>query len=579
VRRAAAAAAGALALGLGNLGLYLWLAPSSAPPAGAADVVSAWRQGARVARAAAAAGDPRAALGAAATAPGTTVVLERVVAERRVLALGRRLFGWSFVSGRDGVRATLDGRDARLTPDDLRQAGLYGTFGVDADGVLDRLGRELGSDGDAVWKRARFRRFTVARSVLAAIPAAGGAPSSAAGPPIATGLRLTQAIKDAAHHLGRRVLPDGRFAESLDVATGAARPVAYDWRPHAEAVRFLAAVGEHFDDLEIGFAAQRGGWSLRDGALGRCGDAPCAGDGDRGDTGASSLVLLAFDALAGGRAGVSFHDPIVGLGAFLRAQQRPDGGFAPSYDRARQQPVGRERGDDDAAAVLALARAGSRTRDPADLAAAVRGLAHLVARPGGAGVRDALSADPRLCEAVAELPADATPPGALEFCLAWAARGALLQLDAQAPVPELAGGFPAGVGWMPDLRATALRTDGATATLAAALRAGRSTRSLTAIGQRVTAGLELLLREQLPGARPYLLRDPAAVAGGFPVTPVDTETRLDTTAAAGDAMLRYLELLESRGMPRPPSRRLHNKPEVSLGRLGLDPTRPPAPAR
>jgi hypothetical protein len=108
---------------------------------------------------------------------------------------------------------------------------------------------------------------------------------------------------------------------------------------------------------------------------------------------------------------------------------------------------------------------------------------------------------------------------------------------------------------MPDLRTTADRTEASTAALAIGLGAGRSFRSLTPLGARVTRGLEFMLRTQLPGTRPYLVGDPVAAAGGFPASPVETAPRIEVSAAAGSAMLRYLELLERRGVPAASTRR------------------------
>ncbi|HMF44078.1 MAG TPA: hypothetical protein VKQ32_25565 [Polyangia bacterium] len=558
-------AAWAVGLVLANVGLFVWLSAGRPDPA-AGDIVTVWRQGARVGREVTRR-NPLEALASEAAVPGTTRVLEHVSSQGRVLSLGRRLFGWSFVAGRDGVRATLDGRDAFLTPDDLRQAGLYRTLGVDADGVLDHLARALGVSADQLWRDGRFRRFTVTRTVFAS-----AAPQGAAGGPVVrdatpTGARLTEAIKEAAGHLARRSLPDGRFAESADAASGTPRP-ELSWSVHAEVVRFITAASEHFDDVQIQIVAQRAGSVMRTDGTRACGAQTCIGDGERVEIQPSALALLAYCELAPGRVGRTFRELIAPLAAFLRTQQRRDGGFAAGYDRARGQPTNDERGDFDADAVLALARAHRITHDPADLDAAVRGLAHLVSRPAFFGARDTLTeTGARICEAADELSTKAPLPRALAFCLDWTETGAYLQVDGRGPVPELAGGFARTFpAWMPDLRVTADRAEGGTAVLAAALRAGQGYHSLVPLGQRVTRAFELLLRAQLPGASPHLLRDPAAVAGGFATTATDLDARLDATAAAGSAMLRYLRLLEARGLPAPPSHRARSKDSPAAAR-------------
>jgi hypothetical protein len=221
-----------------------------------------------------------------------------------------------------------------------------------------------------------------------------------------------------------------------------------------------------------------------------------------------------------------------------------------------------------------LTRAYRITRAPADLVAAARALDHLARRPGWLGARNPLSVDPRLCVAADEVgrheggaraaaargPSDASPASAegaaaRAVCLEAAdAPGGFLELG-RSPIADYDGGVRCGLGWMPDLRTTAERSEASTAALAIGLGAGRSFRSLTPLGARVTRALEFMLRTQLPGTRPYLVADPAGAAGGFPASPVETAPRIEVSAAAGSAMLRYLELLETRGMPVPSPRR------------------------
>jgi hypothetical protein len=577
-----------LALLGANLALLAWLSGDAGPVAPeVSEIVSAWREGALVARKVGGS-EPRAALASELTMPGTTLVLERVIRESRVLTVARRLFGLSLVSGRDGVRATLDGQDAYLTPDDLLRARLYRrTVGVDPEGVLERLARALGCSPEQLWKRGRFRRFAVARTVLAS--SVTGAESAPARQEAAvTGPRLMAAAREAARYLARRLLDDGRLADDdaaadpihlpIHLAAGPAS-TGYDWTAHGAAALFLAESGARLDDQDLRSAARRAGWYLQRRATLRCGDAACVGAGDRVDTAASALALLAYHQLSLERVGATFRGSIGDLSAFLRAQQRSNGGFFASYDRARRRPGDEERPDTDAAAVLALARAQRITKSPADLDAARRGLHHLIARPGLLGVRDYLDADHRICEAMDELWDRAPDAAALDFCLQWTSWGTLVQLDRRGPVAELAGGLRNSLGWMPDLLFTAARTEGAIATLATAVRAGRKAESLRALDVRMASGLDLLLREQLPGARGYLSRDPAAGDGGFTRSPVDPEARVDATAAAGSAVLRCLEVIDPRG--RPSRRKAKPKDQDGLPMLGApDPTGPvqPAPA-
>jgi hypothetical protein len=550
----------ALVLTGGCAALVVWLSPRDEPRAGASEILSAWRQGALAARRItakpAAGADPGAALAAERGTPGTTLVVEHVVREGRVFTLTRTLFGLSFVAGRDGVRATLNGRDATLTADDLLRERLYRrTFGVDSEGVLDRLANQLGCGKDELWRSGSFRRLVITRTVLPRDPPELDLIRRARQETAVTTSRLTLAIKDAGRFLVQRLREDGRFSDGAPAGAG------YDWAAHAAATVFLAESGERLDAYELRSAARRAGRFLQQMGSVRCGPNPCIGGLERGDTGGSADTLLAYSELATEKAGVAFRGLTAELASFLRAQQRGNGGFFTYYDRARQRGAGTDRDDVDAQAVLALARAHRITGNPADLEAARRGLRHLTGRPGLLGARDYLGGDHRVCVAMNDLWERAADPAALDYCLDWTSWGALLQIDRRsAAVAEYRGGVRPNLGWVPvpDLTATAQRTEGAIATLAAAVRAGRSADSIRALDVRMAGGVELLLREQLPGARAYLRPDAEAESdlGGFTRSPVDRDPRLATTAAAGSALLRCLRAVEpARGATGKPARR------------------------
>jgi hypothetical protein len=553
-------AAYALVLVLASAGLAAWLFLSVVPGPGGPGIASVWRRGARVARRVAG-GDPRAAFASELSAPGTTLVVEHVVREGRVVTLGRRLFALSFLAGRDGVRATIDGKDAYLSPDDLVEARLYRgpsgkegrslDAGIDADGVLARLSRDLGCSEDRLWKSGRFRRFLVTRATSADSAEDKDGERQARRQTTPNGSRLAMAIKDAATHLAERVLADGRFAPSSNLTTNLPS-AGYDWKAHAAATAFLADAGAQFASHQYKASSWRAGTLLRDTATSACGLNSCIGTGVRADTGLSAATLFAFSTIAVDRMGAPFRAAVKELSAFIREQQRVSGGFYAAYDRSRSQPIDEENADADVQAVLALARAYRSTKNPADLEAAREGVRYLTGSPGLIGTRNVLGADARICAAVEELWPKNTDFGALGFCADVTSWGTVLQLDRDTPVGEYRGGFRADLGWMPDLLFTAARIEGATATLATALRTGQSAERLRAVDLQVSSGLELLLREQFPGVRSYMLRDPKAMAGGFAKSPIDFESRLDATAAAGSAMLRCLRLLAARGLYKPP---------------------------
>jgi len=557
-------AAHALVVAAASAAVVAWLAPGARPEAGREEIASAWRGGARVGRRVAAAGDGARALaadpGARADSPGTTLVVERVLGDGRVVTLTRGLFARSFVPGRDGVRVTLDGRDAYLTPDELLAEGLYTPAGVDAERALARLAAELGVTAEALWRGGRFRRFPAARlpPVTAGGPPDGDPMRRAHGDVTASPARLRLAVEEAAHYLERQLGADGRFAGARVAAAGAA--TAYDWRAHAAATLFLADAGDVLGRYELRSAARRAAWPLKEGARPSCGGASCIGDpgspavgrGEPGDTAVSAAALAAFGEIAREKAGMAFLAPAAALAVFLRGQQRADGGFSPAWDPARQRPAAGEDPATDAAATVALARAYRANHDPANRDAARRGMAHLIRRPGLIGARDYLDADARICDALDDLGDRPPDTGPLAFCQRWTSFGRLLQVDRAGPLPELGGGSRAGIAWTPDVLVTAARSEGAVATIASALRAGQSAESLRALDVQMAGGIQLLLRDQLPGTRGHLLRDAAAATGGFTASPVDLEARLDATAAAGAAMVRCLRAIEARA---PSSRR------------------------
>jgi hypothetical protein len=318
----------------------------------------------------------------------------------------------------------------------------------------------------------------------------------------------------------------------------------------AEADRALAS-------HQLGSASRRAGGALLDAATGRCGGLPCIGAGAGAETADSAAAVLAYAAIAGERVGVRFRPPLVALAGFLRAQQRDDGGFFTVWDRRRDLPDGAEQAAVDAEAVLALARAYGVTRAPADLEAAARGLDHLVDRPGLLGARDYAGVDPRVCAAADELAPFAPHPAALAFCDRWADWDGRLEIDASGPIAEYRGGVRRWPGWTPDTAASAAHSEGLLAIIDAGLRRGGADQSrLRRLDVRAAGGLELLLREQLPGPRRYMVRDAGASAGGFAPSPLALEPSVAATAAAGSAMLRCLRLLEARGFKLPAAKRM-----------------------
>jgi hypothetical protein len=528
------------------------------PAQGAPEIATVWRQGALVGRQVVQ-GDARAAFAADLAQLGTTLIAERVAYEGRVLTFDRRLFAMSFLAGRDGVHAAFGGRDAYLAPQDLVRAHLYRggsdgrwvgpVAGLDADGVLAALAKELGCSPEQLLANGRLTRFTVAQTVTANEPEEKDAIRLARRETVPTGGRLMVGAEDAAKYLNNRLPIDGRFPDLVRAAPNGAR--GYDWQAHAAITLFLAETGTLYENHLYKSAARRAAWALQKAATLKCDADDCIGEGDHVDVMTSALALAAYSEIARQKTGAPFLEPARQLSAFLRSQQLVDGGFSSGYDRAARRSEGAERGDVDAAAVLALARSNLATKASVDLEAAELGLAHLTGRPGAVGPRDYLGADYRVCDAVEDLWQRAPNPSALEFCQTWTTWNLSWQMEPRGPTSAFAGGFRRGASWVPDVVTTANHVEGMIATIQAELRSGVAAAGVRDLDVAVTRGLEFLLREQLAGARAPETRDPEAVLGAFSTGPFDSEPSSVATAAAGSAMLRLLAVLETRGMPSP----------------------------
>jgi hypothetical protein len=541
-----------------NAVLSAWLTLRPVPAPGGPEIATVWRQGALVGRQVVP-GDARAAFAADLAQLGTTLIGERVAYEGHVLTFDRRLFAMSFLAGRDGVHAAFGGRDAYLAPQDLTRAHLYRggsdgrwvgpVAGIDADGVLAALAKELGCGADQLLKEGRLTRFTVVHAVTANEPEEKDETRAARRQTVPTGGRLMLGAEDAAKYLNNRLPVDGRFPDLVRAAPNGG--AGYDWQAHAAITLFLAETGTLYENHLYKSAARRAAWALQKAATLKCDADDCIGDGDHVDVMTSALTLAAYAEIARQKTGAPFIEPARQLSAFLRSLQLADGGFSSGYDRGARRPVGGERGDVDAAAVLALARSNLATKASVDLEAAELGLAHLTGRPGLLGPRDYLDIDHRVCDAVEDLWQRAPNPSALEFCRTWTAWNLPWQMEPRGPTAAFAGGFRRGASWVPDVVTTANHVEGMIATIQAALRSGATADGVRDLDVAVARGFEFLLREQLAGARTPETRDPDAVVGAFSTGPFDSEPSSVATAAAGSAMLRLLAVLETRGMPSP----------------------------
>ena len=479
-----------------------------------------------------------------ALAQGTgELVLETVVQEGAVVRVPMLAFAMALVPGRDGLRATLDGTTVYVTPDDLLARHVYDhgftiaalrlSIGSNIGRIVTLLSERLAAPADDVRARATLRRIRTVR-----LPD---------GPPRVTGETLSvghvrDGMRDAAHYLARNIMHDGRFRYRVDPVTDRILP-GYNWPRHAGATFFLAQAAAATHDPSLRQAALTGATVLREQAMGVCGGMPCVGDEPVVSLGASALALIAFTEVVHSRLDESYHTHIVGLARFLREQQRPDGTFIHYYDRRTAHPLDRPSLYYSGEATLALARAYTLTHDPADLAAAVRGLQHLV---GPAwrffGDRYYFGEEHWTCQAMAALWPYAPDRQALDFCLRWQAYNRAMQQRPGETSFDADGAIGVTPVITPRLTPVASRCEAAVTTLDIARRTGVTHQELDALEVQLRRALALLLRHQFrPGPR-HLFKHPQAVYGAMPGSAVDWDLRIDYAQHAGSAMVRWLEV-------------------------------------
>jgi hypothetical protein len=473
-------------------------------------------------------------------------ITELVVEEAPLFSANDVVLAMSLVAGRDGVRATLDGKTAYVTPDDLLSRGGYDhgfaipsltlAFGADAELVLALLGERLGAPVPEVRARARLTRIRTVRSGAASQPFAKTTPDELT-PDV-----LRAAALDAARFLARGVSVEGRFRYLVDASTNRSLG-GYDLPRHAAAVYFLAQAAGLSHDESIGGAALRAARYLRDRETSTCGANRCVGRDDVVDIGSSALTLIAFNELVRTNLDRSYRGAVEELARFLRSQQRPDGEFMHLYDRRANKPVDRQFIYYSGEVTLALSRAYGLFHHQADLDAASRGLAHLVGPAWSFfGDRYYFGEEHWTCQAMSELWDAAPDPKALSFCEHWQAYGRKMMYGPGETPFDADGSYGVGPVVTPRYTPVASRCEAGIATLDAMTRAHVDPAEQVALASQMRRSLALLLRVQLRPGATHLFADPAAVYGAFPGSAVDWQLRNDYAQHAGSALIRAADV-------------------------------------
>jgi hypothetical protein len=526
-------------------------------PAREVVVSTVWSGGEVVGRAAVAKpGDPDPALAfALASHAGSTRVDERIVGVGPVVRFPLEALAMSLVPGHDGLAATLDGRTAYLTPDELlaRQAYDKGIrlpalelgLGVDARLALVLLADRLHVPTSAL-DRAELFRFRAER--LQNAPPSSPTPASLSDDDVSDG------IVAAAEYLAGGVDERGRFRYLVDAPSNRTLP-GYDWPRHAGATYFLAQVAGLSGDAGLSSAAVRAAALMRDHATLWCGELRCIGERDVVDVGSTALALLAFTEVARTKLDPSYAQLVPALAAFLRSQQRPDGELMHVYDRTARRPVDVQMLYYTGEAALALSHAHTLLGDPRDLDASMRALDHLVHHGWSFfGSRYYWGEEHWTCIAMGDLWERAREPAqrrtvrdALDFCLDWAAYGRQLMYGPGDTAFDADGAYGFGPVVTPRLTPAGSRSEAGIATLEAGRRAGLPASRLGPLEQQLRRSLAMLLRHQLRPGPVHLFADPGAVEGAMPGSEVDWALRIDYAQHTGSALVRWLDAEAANG--------------------------------
>jgi hypothetical protein len=492
----------------------------------------------------------------------TRIKVDVTTAEGPVPAWPKAAFALGVVPGVDGLGVRLDGREARLLPDELLRADLlngqrllerFGEIrtGLHVPRAVTVLARRLDVSG-AAWTRAtkRFFRFRTDAFIEPA-PPAGGPPL-----PVVCGAALREPRLDresaraaavaGARYLVRHQQADGSFEYVYETVHDAALTSDYSIPRHFGVSYFLGEAYGATGDPAIGAAVRRAlAWGegrihpTFGGAEAACVAPPGARTADLGSTALALVAVAEYRSHA--------DDPSVDrlahrLAGFLLRMQKPGGDFAHSYrlDEGRADPAPKLPYYDGEAS-LALVKAYRQYRDPRYLEGARRGLDWLTKEQYRhfAG-RFFFGEDHWTCIAAGAAWPDLRDPVYERFCRDFAAFIRRQQFAPGEHPPDRRGAY----GFTPFLVPHTTPTGSRTESMISAYLLGRSHgRADERIRTQVREALRYLLQQQLQPESCYLCADPERAAGGFLESPTARHVRIDFVQHASSALLRGAELL------------------------------------
>lgn len=479
--------------------------------------------------------------------PGDPGVVREVVTGRAPLPNEPHLLALAVLPGLEGVHATLDGKEAWLTADDLYARGGYEHafvdattqigFGTSPEIVYGALAESLGTTPDVVRARATLERVRFRRVVAESRKKPRYLSANDLTPSLAK-----QTVHELASHLAHAVDSTGTYAYSVDAMTGTADG-SYNWPRHSGATFFLAQAAGVTHDPVVAAAARRAAKRLRDELLVDCGSERCIAPPDQwADLGSSALALLAFTEIDARGLDTSFRDAAVSLSKFIRSQQRADGEFKHFYDRASKSPVDIQVLYYTGEATLALARTHAVMKDEASLEAARSSLAHLGRSWTFFGSRYYYGEEHWTCQAAAEMVGRTEDLSALSFCKQWHRYTRAIQYRPGETAFDAVGGFGVGPLVPPRVTAASSRSEAAGALIAALRKVSPDDRDLPALESELAEALAFVLRHRIGRDMAHLFATPDAVVGRLPGGDGDFKLRIDYEQHAGSAFVRWLDL-------------------------------------
>ena len=455
-------------------------------------------------------------------------------------------------AGHDGIHAKYNDQDVYLTPLELKRAHAYesqGKMGVgfDFEKIWALLATRYGTTVSKLRGEARLTRVRMEEEVWGMVddPKSPGTQVTVQEAQKARTLtedNVRASIREGAGYLQRHMHPDGRFDYQIDTATGDLRD-GYNLPRHAGTTTFVALAARTLNDASLRSAAlTAANWLIREKTI-NCGTYRCIGDNDTPNLGSAALATLAYAAILEGGPDARIERELLNQMNFMRSLQREDGEFCHQYDRVKNERIDMQLPYFSGEATFALARGARFTRRPEDLEAAKKGFVYATRKAWSFfGSRYLPQEEHWTCQTLAELWDRAPDEVGLQYCIDWHIIQRGLQVKPGEGMDSAVGSFGVSPLIAPRVTPAGSRSESAGATLAALLKAHPDSKDVGWLRQQFELGIQFTLQNQVRSFDSIAMDKPDFVRGGFPMTTVDGDIRIDTVQHVNAGMIRWLEL-------------------------------------